>query len=72
VEVHAMAHGFNSSKSPARPARQAIEKASESSIDAFKSDYRKMNNFAMRVARRAQNRLIDNEQNIPGSTIFSK
>jgi hypothetical protein len=67
-----MAHGLYSSKSPARPARQAIEKASESSIDAFKSEHRKMDNFAMRVARRAQNRLIDNEQRIPGSTIFSK
>ena len=67
-----MAHGLNSSKSPARPARQAIEKASESSIDALKNEHRKMDYFAMRVARRAQNRLIDNEQNIPGSTIFSK
>lgn len=37
-----MAHGLNSSKSPARPARQAIEKASESSIDAFKNEHRKM------------------------------
>ena len=67
-----MAHGLSSTKSPARPSRQAIEKASESSIDHFKTEHHKMDNFAMRVARRAQNRLIDNEQRIPGSTIFSK
>jgi len=67
-----MAHGFNSSKTPARPARQAIEKSSENSIDAFKDTQHKLNNLAMRTARRAQNRLIDNEEQIPGSTIFSK
>ena len=67
-----MAHGLNSTKSPARPARQAIETASENSIDAFKTEHRKISNLAMRVARRAQNRLIDNEENISGSTIFSK
>jgi hypothetical protein len=67
-----MAHGFNSTKSPARPARQAIETASESSIDAFKNEHGKISNLAMRTARRAQNRLIDNEGRNPGSTIFSK
>jgi len=67
-----MAHGFNSTKTPARPAHQAIEKASETSIDEFKTRRHKMDNMAMRGARRAQNRLLDNEQNIPGSTIFSK
>jgi hypothetical protein len=67
-----MAHGLNSTKSPARPSRQAIETASESSIDAFKNEHRKVSNFAMRVARRAQNRLLDNEERLPGSTIFSK
>jgi uncharacterized protein with ATP-grasp and redox domains len=67
-----MAHGFSSSKTPARPAHLAVEKASEASIDAFKNAHRKLNNFAMRVAKRAQNRILDNEQRIPGSTIFSK
>jgi hypothetical protein len=72
VEVQDMTHGFNSSKTPARPAHQAIEKSSENSIDAFKTEHQKIDNLAMRAARRAQNRLIDNEENIPGSTIFSK
>ncbi len=67
-----MTHGFNSSKTSARPAHQAIEKASDDSIDAFKSEQHKLANLAMRSARRAQNRLLDNEERIPGSTIFSK
>jgi len=67
-----MAHGLNSSKSFARPARQAIEKASENSIDSFQSEQRRMSNLALRLARRAQNRLIDNEGKLPGSTLFSK
>jgi hypothetical protein len=67
-----MAHGLDSSKTPARPAHQAIEKASENSIDAFKSQHRKLDNLAMRMARRAQNRLIDNEHGNPGNTLFSK
>jgi hypothetical protein len=67
-----MAHGLNSTKSPARPARQAIEKASESSIDAFKTQHRKLSNLAMRIARRAQNRIIENEGKRSGNTIFSK
>jgi hypothetical protein len=67
-----MAHGLNSTKSFARPSRQAIETASESSIDAFKNDHRKVSNLAMRIARRAQNRILDNEERLPGSTIFSK
>jgi hypothetical protein len=67
-----MAHGFNSTKTPARPAHQAIEKASETSIDEFKTKQHKIDNMAMRGARRAQNRLLYNEGNIPGSTLFSK
>jgi hypothetical protein len=67
-----MTHGFNSSKTPARPAHQAIEKASDDSINAFKSGPHKLANLAMRSARRAQNRLLDNEERIPGSTLFSK
>jgi len=67
-----MAHGFSSTKTYARPAHQAIEKASESSIDDFKNPQTRLNNIAMRAARKAQNRLLDNEEKIPGSTIFSK
>ncbi|MGA1980984.1 MAG: hypothetical protein ABSG84_00815 [Acidobacteriaceae bacterium] len=67
-----MAHGLNSSKTPARPAHQAIEKASDNSIGSFKSEHRRLDNLAMRWAKRAQNRLIANEHRDPGNTLFSK
>ncbi|MDR3746450.1 MAG: hypothetical protein P4K80_10005 [Acidobacteriaceae bacterium] len=67
-----MSTGLNSGKLPSRPSHQAIEKASEDSINDFKSEQQKMDNVAMRGAKRAQNRIIANDQNIPGSTIFSK
>ena len=67
-----MAHGFNSSKTFARPAHQAIEKASDDSINEYKSEQRKLDNMAMRLARRAQNRILANEGKTPGTTLFSK
>ena len=71
-EVIGMAQGLDSSKMAARPSNEAIEVAGEDSIDDFKSDEKKMDNVAMRGAKRAQNRIIANQEEIPGSTIFSK
>lgn len=67
-----MTHRFSSFKAPSRPAHQAIEKAPANSIDEFQTPQRRLDNQAMRFARKAQNRMIDNLENIPGSTIFSK
>jgi len=67
-----MAQGLDSGKMASRPSHETIEKAGEDSIDDFKSDEKKIDNVAMRGAKRAQNRIIANQENIPGSTIFSK
>ena len=67
-----MAHGFNSTKSFARPAHQALEIASETEIDCFKDEKRRIRNLALRLARRAQNRLLDNEGKLPGTTLIYK
>ena len=67
-----MAQGLDSSKMASRPSHEAVEVAGEDSIDDFKSDEKKMDNVAMRGAKRAQNRIISNQEEIPGSTIFSK
>ena len=67
-----MAQGLDSSKMASRPSHEAVEVAGEDSIDDFKSDEKKMDNVAMRGAKRAQNRIIANQEEIPGSTIFSK
>jgi hypothetical protein len=67
-----MAQGFDSSKTPSRPSEEAIEPAGEDSIDAFKSEHQRLDDLAMRAAKRAQNRIIADEEEIPGSKIFSK
>lgn len=67
-----MAQGLDSSKTAARPSHEAIEAAGEDKIDDFKSEEKKMDDVAMRSAKRAENRILANEERIPGSTIFSK
>jgi hypothetical protein len=59
-------------KMAARPSHQAIETAGEDSINDLKSDEKKMDNVAMRGAKRGENRIVANEEKVPGSTIFSK
>jgi len=68
-----MAHGLNSTKTPARPAHEAIEgRGAEPDIANRESEHKKVDSAAMRGAKRAQNRLLDNEENSPGNKIFSK
>ena len=59
-------------KMAARPSAEAVEPAGDDSIDDFKSDEKKMDNVAMRGAKRAENRIVAYEEKIPGSTIFTK
>jgi hypothetical protein len=59
-------------KMAARPSHEAVEAAGENKIDDFKSDEKKIDAVAMRGAKRAENRIVANEEKIPGSTIFSK
>jgi hypothetical protein len=68
-----MAHGLDSTKTPARPSHEAIEgRGSGDELKEGESGQQKLDTTAMRGAKRAQNRLVDNEEKIPGSTIFSK
>ena len=66
-----MAQGLNSTKSAARPAHEAIE--DETTADeANKSDQERMDHAAMQSAKRAQNRIVSNEEKTPGNSVFSK
>jgi hypothetical protein len=68
-----MAHGLDSTKSPARPAHEAIEgRGSGDELTDHKSGHEKLDTEAMRGAKRGQNRILDDEEKIPGSTIFTK
>jgi hypothetical protein len=68
-----MAHGLDSTKTPARPSHEAIEgRGSEDDLAEGKSEEQKLDSDAMRAAKRAENRILDDEEKIPGSTIFTK
>jgi hypothetical protein len=68
-----MAHGLDSTKSAARPAHEAIEgRGSGDELTDHKSDHEKLDVKAMRGAKRAQNRILNDEGNVPGSTEFTK
>jgi hypothetical protein len=67
-----MAQGLDLGKMASRPSEEAVETAGEDKIDDFKSDEKKIDAVAMRGAKRAENRIVSNEEKIPGSTIFSK
>ena len=68
-----MAHGLDSTKSAARPAHEAIEgRGSGDELTDHKDSHEKLDVNAMRAAKRAQNRILNDEGNVPGSTEFTK
>jgi hypothetical protein len=67
-----MAGGLDSTKSAARPSHEAIESSGGNATDAASSKREHMDHEAMQSAKRAQNRLHDNETKNPGSSEFTK
>ena len=67
-----MEHDLNSSKTAARPSHGAIEDKIGTSKLTEQTKEQKIDQVAMRGAKRAENRILNNEEKIPGSTIFSK
>lgn len=66
-----MAQGLNSTKTGARPAHEAIE-SNASATEVGKTAQQRADNEAMQSAKRAQNRIHDNESETPGNTMFTK
>ena len=60
-----MASGLDSTKTPARPSHEAIESTGGGAEDTLDQE-------AMESAKRAQNRIHDNESKNPGNSIFTK
>jgi hypothetical protein len=67
-----MEQNLNSSKTAGRPSHGAIEDEIGTSKLIGETEKEKIDQDAMKGAKRAQNRILNNEENIPGSTIFSK
>ena len=66
-----MAQGVNSTKTPARPSHEAIEQK-VNVTGGVKSEQKKVDQSAMKGAKRAQNRILSNEETTPSNSIFSK
>jgi hypothetical protein len=66
-----MAIGVNSSKTGARPAHEAIESDADATV-AGKTEQEKIDHTAMESAKRAENRIHQNENSTPGNTVFTK
>jgi len=66
-----MAQGLNSTKTGARPAHEAIEQ-NASATEVGKTAQQKADAAAMQSAKRAQNRIHNNENTTPANTMFTK
>jgi hypothetical protein len=67
-----MEQELDSTKTAARPSHEAIENKIGTGAVGGKSEEQKIDQVAMKSAKRAENRILNNEERIPGSTIFSK
>lgn len=63
---------LNSTKTGARPSHEAVESHTGDATDVAKTEQEKMDHVGMESAKRAQNRIHNDEESTPGNTIFSK
>lgn len=63
---------LNSTKNAARPAHEAVESHTGDATNAEKTEEQKMDRVGMESAKRAQNRIHNDEETTPGNSIFSK
>lgn len=66
-----MAQGLDSTKTPARPSHEALDTHASAS-DAAKSEQERMDNAAMRAAKRGENRMVSNEETNRTNSMFTK
>jgi hypothetical protein len=67
-----MASGLDSTKTGGRPAHEAIETTGGAADPATETPRQREDVEAMESAKRAQNRIHDNETKNPGNSIFTK
>lgn len=67
-----MASGLDSTKTPTRPSHEAIESTGGNATNVDQSARERLDREAMQSAKRAQNRIHDDEQKNPEDTIFTK
>ena len=63
---------LNSTKSGARPSHEAVESHTGDATDVVKTEEERMDRVGMESAKRAQNRIHNDEQSNPEDTLFTK
>jgi hypothetical protein len=67
-----MASGLDSTKTADRPSHEAIESSGGGASGVDKTPEQRVDHAAMESAKRAQNRIHDDEGKNPGTSIFTK
>lgn len=67
-----MEQNLNSNKSAARPSHEAVETKLHDGKLTGKSSRDRIDQTAMKAAKRAENRIVSNEEKVPGDTMFTK
>ena len=67
-----MEQELHSNKRAARPSHGAVEDKIGTSKLTNKTEQEKVDQVAMKSAKRAQNRILNDEEKLPGSTVFTK
>ena len=67
-----MASGLDATKTPARPSHEALETTGGQATEITETPLEHVDHEAMESAKRAQNRIHNNEGSMPGSQIFTK
>jgi len=67
-----MATGVNATKTPGRPSHEAIESTGGNATGVAETPQQRVDHAAMESAKRAQNRIHQNEAQNPGTSVISK
>ncbi len=67
-----MEQDINSNKTAARPSHNAVDTKLHDGKLVDKTEQERMDQVAMKAAKRAENRIVSNEQRVPGDTMFTK
>ena len=67
-----MEKDINSNKTAARPSHNAVDTKLHDGKLVSKTEQERMDQTAMKAAKRAENRIVSNEQRVPGDTMFTK
>lgn len=67
-----MATGLDSTKTASRPSHEAVESTGGAATGVARTPEERVDREAMESAKRAQNRIHENEDNTPANSIFTK